>query len=312
MDERLYRQLFLIRRAEEEIARIYPSDKIKSPVHLSIGQEFVSVGACHCLEPGDGVFGTYRGHALYLAKGGDLQAMFAELYGKRTGCAAGKGGSMHLVAPEAGFFGASAVVGTTIPHAVGYALAQRMKGTRSLAVGVFGDGAVEEGVFWESLNFAVLRQLPIVFLCENNALAIHSRLAARQPPVTITERVRAFGLPAVRIASGELDELRAAMVEAVGAIRSGGGPRFIECLAYRWREHVGPNEDWGAGYREREEIEPWLANDQVAVYGRRLPAALRTQIEAEVEAEIAAAIEFAEQSPLPPAEDLLRQVFREP
>src|SRR5690349_15338657 len=120
MDAALYRQLYRIRRTEEEIARIYPSDKIKSPVHLSIGQEFVAVGVARALAPGDGAFGTYRGHALYLAMGGDLQRMMAELYGKATGCAGGKGGSMHLVAPEQGFFGASAVVGTTIPHAVGF------------------------------------------------------------------------------------------------------------------------------------------------------------------------------------------------
>jgi len=311
MDEALFRKLYLIRRIEEEIARIYPSDKIKSPVHLSIGQEFVSVGACHCLEAEDAAFGTYRGHALYLAKGGDLKEMVAELYGKETGCARGKGGSMHLVAPEVGFFGASAVVGTTIPHAVGYALAQCLQGKPGVALSIFGDGAVEEGVFWESLNFAVLRRLPVIFLCENNLYAIHSRLRDRQPSTTITERVRGFGIPATRIDSGSLDELIAAMRESIAAVRAGEGPRFIECVAYRWKEHVGPNEDWRFGYRAADEAASWMDNDQVKVFGERLAPERRRAIEAQVEDEVAAAIAFAEASAFPASEALYTDVFKE-
>src|SRR4051812_30094611 len=147
MHERLYRSLYRIRRVEEEVARVYPTDRIKSPVHLSIGQEAVSVGVCDALEPRDVVFGTYRGHALYLAKGGDMGRMVAEMYGKVTGCARGKGGSMHLIAVEAGMMGASAVVGTTIANAVGYAYAVKLKGTGQLVASFFGDGATEEGVF---------------------------------------------------------------------------------------------------------------------------------------------------------------------
>src|SRR5438552_18743671 len=153
MHEQLYRSLLRIRRVEEEIARVYPTDMIKSPVHLSIGQEAVSVAICEALAPADVVFGTYRGHALYLAKGGDLRQMIAELYGKATGCARGKGGSMHLISPQAGVMGTSAVVGTTIPNAVGYAYALKYQLNRALAASFFGDGATEEGVFAESLNF---------------------------------------------------------------------------------------------------------------------------------------------------------------
>src|SRR5262249_9952178 len=160
---RFYRALYLIRRVEEEIARVYPTDKIKSPVHLAIGQEAVSVGVCEALRPGDVVSGTYRSHALYLAKGCDLPRMLAELYGKVTGCARGKGGSMHLIDPAAGVLGTSAVVGTTVPIAVGYAYAQKVKGRGALTASVFGDGAVEEGAFHESLNFAALRRLPVLF-----------------------------------------------------------------------------------------------------------------------------------------------------
>ena len=305
----LYRQLLRIRRAEEEIARIYPSDRIKSPVHLSIGQEFVSVGLAAALEPGDVAFGTYRGHALYLAMGGDLPAMMAELFGKATGCAAGKGGSMHLVAPEAGFYGASAVVGTTIPHAVGAALAASMRGESTVTLSVFGDGAVEEGVFWESLNFAVLRRLPVLFVCENNFYAIHSSLAQRQPATTITERVAGFGLPVTRLESGDVLELRDAAREAVAAIRRGEGPRFLEVLAYRWKEHVGPNEDWAAGYRSRDEAASWERNDPVKRVGELLAAEERRRIDAEVEAEVAAAVRFAEESPWPDEEALYAHVL---
>src|SRR5262252_1271798 len=180
MYDQLYLSLYRIRRVEQEVARVYPTDCIKSPVHLSIGQEAVSVGVCRALQPQDVVFGTYRGHALYLAKGGDLRAMIAELYGKATGCAKGKGGSMHLIDVAAGVFGASAVVGTTIPHAVGYAYALRLRREDRVVLCVFGDGAVDEGVFYESLNFAALKRLPVLFACENNAYAIHTHQRLRQ------------------------------------------------------------------------------------------------------------------------------------
>src|SRR5262249_4242479 len=179
MYERLYKALYRIRRVEEEVARVYPSDKIKSPVHLSIGQESVSVGICAALRPQDVVFGTYRGHALYLAKGGDLKKMVAELFGKATGCTHGKGGSMHLIDPEAGVMGTSAVVGTTIANAVGFAYAMRYRRDEAIVASFFGDGATEEGVFSESLNFAVLKRLPILFVCENNRYAIHTHQRRR-------------------------------------------------------------------------------------------------------------------------------------
>src|ERR1700677_3146591 len=166
MHERLYRSLYRIRRVEEEVARVYPTDRIKSPVHLSIGQEAVSVAVCEALRPSDVVFGTYRCHALYLTKGGDLKQMIAELYGKATGCAKGKGGSMHMIAPKAGVMGTSAVVGTTIANAIGYAYAMKLQQRDTVVASFFGDGATEEGVFHESLNWASLKGLPIIFVCE--------------------------------------------------------------------------------------------------------------------------------------------------
>ena len=174
MFERLFFQALRIRLVEERIIELYPSDVIQSPVHLSIGQEAVAVGACDSLTFNDLLFCTYRSHAFYLAKGGNLREMFAELYGKITGCARGKAGSMHLAAPEVGLMGASAVVASTIPHAVGAALAAKRLSKDQIIVGVFGDGATEEGVYHESLNFAALHRLPVIFLCENNGLAVHS------------------------------------------------------------------------------------------------------------------------------------------
>lgn len=311
MDGGFYRALYRIRRVEEEIARVYPTDKIKSPVHLAIGQEAVSVGVCAALGPADVVSGTYRSHALYLAKGGDLRRMIAELYGKATGCARGKGGSMHLIDPAAGVLGTSAVVGTTIPVAVGYAYALKLKGKPDVVVSVFGDGAVEEGVFHESLNFAALRGLPVLFVCENNFYAIHAHQRARQSTLDLVGRVRSYGIAAERVESGDVHAIHGAAAAAVADLRAGRGPRFLECLTYRWKEHVGPREDFDAGYRPRQEAEPWFASDEVARVGSRLTAGQRTEIETAVEAEVREAFEFAELSPVPDAAELDTDVFQE-
>ena len=311
MDEGLYRSLYLIRRVEEEIALVYPTDKIKSPVHLAIGQEAVSVGVCGALRGDDVVSGTYRSHALYLAKGGDLPRMLAELYGKATGCARGKGGSMHLIDPAAGVLGTSAVVGTTIPIAVGYAYASKLRGRDIVVASVFGDGAVEEGAFHESLNFAALRALPVLFVCENNFYAIHAPQRTRQSTLDLVGRVASYGIPGERIESGDVREIHARTAAAVAAIRGGGGPRFLECLTYRWKEHVGPREDFEAGYRSRREAEPWQERDEVVRVGARLDPGARAGLEAAVEGEIRAAFAFAEASPFPEPAELHADVFRE-
>ncbi len=306
---RVYRSLRLIRRTEEEIARIYPSDKIKSPVHLSIGQESVSVGVCDILDAGDVISATYRGHAAYLAKGGDLKQMMAELYGKGTGCAAGKAGSMHLIDMGANVLGMSAVVGTTIPVAAGYAFALQREGKGRIAVSFFGDGATEEGVFSETLNFASLHKLPILFVCENNGFAIHSPIANRWATEALCERVRTYGIEAKELADDDVFAIREAAGQAAQAIRGGGGPQFIECKTYRWREHVGPGEDYDDGYRTRDELDAWQAQDQVAATGAMLDDAERQAIDDEVESLIAEAVVFAEQSPWPEPEELYSHVF---
>lgn len=313
MYARLYRSLYRIRRVEEEMARVYPTDKIKSPVHLSIGQEAVAVGVCEALRPEDVVFGTFRSHALYLAKGGDLKGMIAELYGKATGCAKGKGGSMHLVDVAHGVMGASAVVGTIIPNAVGFAYAVKIQRQERVVVSLFGDGATEEGVFAESLNFAALRRVPVLFVCENNFYSIHTHQCQRQARADICERARAHGVPAERIKDNDILYLAERARAVVEAIRSGQeGPYFLECLTYRWKEHVGPNEDFHLGYRTRTEAERWIENDQVVRLAEMVEQDQRREIERTVEAEIQEAFAFAEASPFPEEGELFTDVFKEP
>ncbi len=307
--ERLYRSLCRIRRVEEEIVRLYPSDVIRSPVHLSIGQEAVSVGVIDGLNPDDVVAASYRSHAAYLAKGGDLKAMLAELYGRNTGCARGRGGSMHLIGPDCHLLGTSAVVGTHIPLAAGQALALKREGRGRGVVVFFGDGATEEGVFHESLNFAALHRLPLLFVCENNFYAIHSPLDARWATRRLCERVATYGIPAHQIADGDIFRIRDLTTEALALMRRGGGPTFLECHTYRWREHVGPAEDFEAGYRTRAEVRPWQENDQLDVLARLVAPPVRARIDREIALEIAEAVAFAEASPFPAAEELLAHVY---
>jgi TPP-dependent pyruvate/acetoin dehydrogenase alpha subunit len=312
MFARFYRSLYRIRRVEEEIAKVYATDKIKSPVHLSIGQEAISVAVCEALGPRDIVFGTYRGHALYLAKGGDLMAMIAELYGKATGCTGGKGGSMHLIDVAAGVMGTSAVVGTTIANSVGCAYAEKLKRSGAIVASFFGDGAAEEGVFHESMNFAALKRLPIIFVCENNGYAIHTHQSRRQARLNLAERAAAYGMAAERIENNDALQLHERTTAAVAALRAGApGPFFFECETYRWKEHVGPNEDFQLGYRSPAEAQPWIENDQLGRFAALVDDSQRREIESEVEAELVTAFAFAEASPLPPAEEALAGVYQE-
>ncbi len=311
--ERLYKSMLLIRRVEEYICEVYHTDAIKSPVHLSIGQESVAAGLCDPLAPDDVVSNTYRCHATYIAKGGDVKQMMAELYGKSGGCAAGKAGSMHLVDMPHGVMGASAVVGTTIPVAMGYAQAMKWDakklGKQRVVMAICGDGATEEGCFAESLNFAALKKLPILFVVENNGFAIHTPIHRRQPNWKIRERVETYDIPTQFVADGDVFSIREATQKAIDAIRKGAGPHFIECTTYRWMEHVGPTDDHDHGpYRDLKEYAKWKENDQVARLGKML-ADKKAKADAEVEAELKAAIAFAEKSPYPAAEELLRRVY---
>jgi pyruvate dehydrogenase E1 component alpha subunit len=300
----LFRQALRIRLVEERIIELYPSDRIQSPVHLSIGQEAVAVGVCEALRRQDLVFITYRGHAFYMAKGGDLGRMMAELYGRVSGMSKGKAGSMHLAAPEVGVMGASAVVASTIPLAVGAGLAARIKGEDRLSVVCYGDGATEQGCYHESLNFAALYQLPVLFLCENNGLAVHAGQAGRQA-FQILDHARAYGLEAVRVDRGwDFVEVGDVTHQVVGAMRADGRPRVMEVITCRYKEHVGPCEDFHAGYRSQAEVEAWKAKDPLCV-----DTALAAELTPALMAEIDAAVAFAEASPPPGPADLLTDVL---
>ncbi len=306
---RLYRSMYLIRRVEEEIIRLYPTDKIKSPVHLSIGQEAVAAAVCDHLDKSDVVFGTYRGHALYLAKGGDVPRMMAELYGKVDGCARGKAGSMHLVDPSVGMMGTSAVVATGVSNAVGAALALKMQKSKAIVVCFFGEGATDEGAWHESMNFASLKKLPILFLCENNFFAIYSHVKDRLAGPGLQARARAYGMPAELIEDHEPMKLHERAGAAIAAVRRGEGPLFLECMTYRWRDHVGPTEDRVHKYRPDAELDAKIEGDNLKIVGNLLPAGQRETIEAAEERRVADAIAFAEASTFPEDQEIYDHVF---
>ena len=309
MDEKnkLYRRLFrsalLIRLVEERIIELYPTDRIQSPVHLSIGQEAVAVGVCDALQPDDLVFATYRSHAFYVAKGGGLDAMFAELYGRLGGISKGKAGSMHLSAPAVGLMGSSAVVASSIPHAVGAAHSFKRHGSSKIAVAVFGDGATEEGVYHESLNFAALMQVPVLFICEDNGLAVHSFRPVRQA-YSLSQHAATFGIASRRLEEGwDMLAVREATLDAAAQVRA-GKPFVLEIATARYKEHVGTGDDFHFGYRTTEEIDAWKRRDPLII-DQQLVAALRP----ELEREIAAAVAFAEASPVPGRAELLADII---
>jgi pyruvate dehydrogenase E1 component alpha subunit len=311
---RLYKTMLLIRRIELRIAEIYHTDAIKSPVHLSVGQESIAVGVCDALEKDDIVSNTYRCHATYIAKGGDLNSMMAELYGKETGCAGGKAGSMHLVDIKNGVMGASAVVGTTIPVAAGYALAMQKEaqttGRRRVIVALCGDGGTEEGCFYETINFAALKKLPIIFVVENNRLAIHTPLEKRWATERLCERIETYGIKTYKVDDADVFKIREIMTNAIAAIREGtSGPIFIECATYRWLEHVGPLDDHSDNYRDTAEYQSWKDKDQITRLANMLDAKTRTQVEDEVTLLIQDAEKFAEESSYPAAEELYTHVY---
>ena len=251
-----------IRLVEESIANKYSEQKMRCPTHLSIGQEAIAVGVCANLTSQDQVLSTHRAHAHYLAKGGCLNSMMAEIYGKASGCSKGMGGSMHLIDTSVGFMGSTAIVGNTIPVAVGLALEKKLTRKKSIACVFFGDGATEEGAFYESVNFAIIHSLPILFICENNLYSVYSGLEVRQPvDRKIYKMVRAMGISAQHGNGNDVEEVARKVKHAKIMILKSGGPQFLEFDTYRWREHCGPNFDNNIGYREESEFLKWKKKD---------------------------------------------------
>ncbi|MFC1909228.1 thiamine pyrophosphate-dependent dehydrogenase E1 component subunit alpha [Chloroflexota bacterium] len=313
----MYSTMVKIRRFEERVVELYPEQEIRCPVHLCIGEEATATGVCANLKEEDYVFSTHRCHGHYIAKGGDLKALMAELYGKRTGCSKGKGGSMHLVAPEVGILGTSSIVGGNTPLAVGAALAATMQGTGRVAVAFLGDGGVDEGSFQESLNFASLKRLPVLFICENNFYAVNSPQRTRQSADNIPQRAESYMMPGVRVDGNDVIAVFKAARDAVERARKGKGPTLIECRTYRWMAHVGPNYDFESGARPKEELDEWMEKCPIKRYEEFLlnqniiSASEMMQITNEVDKEIEETVISGKDSPFPHENELLDDVFSE-
>ena len=269
----LHQDLLKVRLTEETLAERYKQQEMRTPAHFGSGQEGVAVGVCHALRTNDVVFTHHRSHNHFLAKGGTTYELAAELYGRADGCSGGRGGSVHLTAPQVGFIASSAILGEMTAVAVGAALAFQMDKSDRVAVTFFGEGAMDEGSFYESINYAAIKKLRVLFVCENNLYATESPLHVRQAPGTdLCERVRAFKIESKRIDGNDVLEVFHATQAAVELLRSGDGPYFLECMTYRWREHVGPHfdHDLKRTYRSREEVEGWMARCPVTRSRERL------------------------------------------
>jgi pyruvate dehydrogenase E1 component alpha subunit len=308
----MLRDMIRIRTIEETIADLYKEQEMRTPTHFSIGQEAVAVGVCSVLNNDDVAYSGHRCHAHYLAKGGDLRAMVAELYGKETGSARGRGGSVHLSAPEVGFIAASAILGQTMAAATGSAWAFTMDKTPRVAVCFFGDGAAEEGIFHETLNFASVKHVPVVFVCENNLYSTHTPLETRQPRgIAIWERAKSYQMPAMSADGNDVFAVRDAARTAIEWARAGNGPYFLEFSTYRWREHVGPNWDYTAGYRTKAEVDAWIDRCPIKrATAELLASGACSEIELaawrqDVQNEIDEAVAIAKAAPFPLVEHLL-------
>lgn len=310
----LYKKLYLIRQAEEKICEHYAADEMKTPMHMSMGEEAITVGICHALKEEDQVFGTYRSHAIYLAKTGDTDDFFAEMYGKDTSLLKGKGGSMHLCAPEYGFMGTSAIVASIIPVAVGAAFANKRQGNGKLAAVFFGDGAVDEGNFWESLNVACLMKLPVLFVCEDNGFAVHTPTSKRQGYKSITDIVSRFNCNVLQEKTTDVETIYKLTHEAIKLIKTTQMPCFMHLRYYRYLEHVGVNEDFDAGYRSREEFEEWYKKDPIKLQREKILShsigeAEVLRVEKEIDSKVENSLKLAKEAPFAEDNELYRGVF---
>lgn len=312
----LYREMLRMRLIEEEIERRYCEDEMKTPIHLVIGQEATSVGSCAALRKDDLIYSGHRTHGNYLAKGGDLKAMMSELYCRVNGCAGSRGGSMHLFDKSVGMAGSSAIVAGAVPIATGAALSSKLLGKDWVVAVFFGDAATEEGALWESLNFAVLKKLPILYICENNFYSVCSSLEVRQPGnIEIYKKAESFGLKSFKVDGTNVLDVYEATHEAVERARSGNGPTFIESVAYRWRAHGGAGDDSTTGYRDPAEVQYWQDRCPIKTFRDYLVRsnlfnesdddAMKQKIDQEIQEAFAHAIS----SPNPEEKDLHTHVY---
>lgn len=309
----LYQKLYLIRQATQVIRREYPNDQIKTPVHLSMGEEAIAVGVCHAIGQQGQFFGTYRNHGLYLSLTLETDKFFAELYGKKTGVCGGKAGSMHLTASGAGLMSTSAVVGTTIPVAVGAAFANKVKRNGKISVVFFGDGALDEGAFWESFNMACVMRLPVIFICEDNGLAPHIKKAERQGYNSIKDILSQFDCSLTWSNTTDVEDIYQWAIEAATSAKSNQSPIFMCFEYFRYLEHVGVNEDFDQGYRTREEGGLWYKKDPINLQRSRLLLDGLEQdvleIEHKINNQIEKSVALAKAADFPAEEELFKGVL---
>ncbi|MGA7270899.1 MAG: pyruvate dehydrogenase (acetyl-transferring) E1 component subunit alpha [Acidimicrobiia bacterium] len=310
----LLREMLRIRRFEERCVQLYQQEKIRGFLHLYIGEEAVAVGVMQSLQPDDAVVATYREHGHALIRGVDAGSIMAEMYGKVEGCSRGRGGSMHLFDASRRFYGGNAIVGGGLPLAAGLALADRMQDRHRVTTVFFGEGAMAEGEFHEAINLAALWELPVLFCCENNLYAMGTALERSESQTHLTLKAASYGVPAWAVDGMDVLEVEEAAERAVEAIRAGSGPHFLECQTYRFRAHSMFDPEL---YRQREEVENWKGRDPIEIFQQRLMAdgllveADVAGLEAEVAAEIDAAVEYAEAGSWESVEDLTRFVHSE-
>lgn len=315
---KMYVTMVKIRKFEETVAELVtPPKKIITPCHLYIGEEAVATGVCTALKRDDYVFSTHRSHGHFIAKGGDLKALMAELHCKKTGCSKGKGGSMHVASPDIGLMGSSAIVAGSIPIAAGAALAFSMQNKDTVSVVFFGDGAAHEGVFYESLNFASLKKLPVIFVCENNFYCTHLSIIDTLADTNIYNKAEVFAMSGIRIDGNNVMEVYKVAKKAIEDARNGKGPTLIECLTYRWRGHVGPFDDLDKGLRSKDELDFWMNRCPITMLEEFLlehgimSKLERDRIHKAISEEIEEAVKFARESAYPDENDLLHDVFSE-
>lgn len=311
---KLYYSMLRVRMIEEEIAREYTNWEIRCPVHLSIGQEAISAPLKYIFNNKDEVVSGHRAHAHYLCKGGNLKSMIAEIYGKKNGCSGGRGGSMHLTDLKSGFVLSTAIVANTIPIGVGLALAKRIKKRKGSVIIFFGDGAVEEGVFYESVNFAIIKKLRVIFVCENNNYSVYTNLATRQPiSRLIYKMVEKMNIKSIHADGNNLFEVFNTFQKAKKFITDNQKPVFLEFKTFRQVEHCGPFKDDNLGYRSKKELEFWKTNDPLKnfeKYNKKIITSLKkNKLIKKINKEVKSAFLHAKKSKFPNPDSALDKVY---
>ena len=312
----LFRKAYLIRVTEDLIIKHYDHNEMKTPMHMSLGEEGICAGACTALKNNSQIFGTYRSHGLYLALTEETDKFFAEMYGKATGVLRGKGGSMHLLSPKEGLLGISAIVGSTIPLAVGAAFANVYLKKKQITTVFFGDGAVDEGVFWESLNIACVKGLPVLFVCEDNGYAVHTTTSARRGYKSLTNIIKQYSCSVFETDTTDAEQIYKLTIQATRSIQIKHQPAFLHLKYYRYLEHVGIHEDFDAGYRNKKEFTKWQKKDPIKLLRNKLKDlkvkdVIISKLEDRINKQVEESFQKAIKAPFPDSSELLKNTLYE-